>query len=206
MKSSKSLKVVIALFILSLISAGSYAQTRPWHIGIKAGANLFNVTGRSFEGKTKAGFSAGAYGEIKLSRMFYLQPELLFNQASTKTNDVFNQMYGQYGAINSDVTLNYITLPVMIAFKPVPELSILLGGQYGYLVNQTEGLLQTPPAGKKDAFSKSDAGIVFGGQLNLGKVRFSAKYVINVTDMNGINGSDLWRYHGFQFHLGYQIW
>jgi len=205
MKSSTPRKFIVTLFALVLISAGSYAQSLPFHLGLKAGTDLFTVTGRSFTGKSKAGFSAGAYGEIKLSRMWYVQPELLFNQAFTTTTDVFNQIYTSYGAVSSNVTLNYITLPVMIAFKPVPELSILLGGQYGYLINQTEGLLQAPPAGKDKSFAKSDVGILFGGQLNLGKVKIGARYVINLNDINGINGSDQWRYHGFQFHVGYQI-
>jgi len=205
MKSIHPRKFLIVLLALTLVSAGLYAQSSKFHLGLKAGADLFKVTGRSFTEKTKAGLSAGVYGEYKLSRMFYIQPELLFNQAFTTTNDNFNQIYSNYGAIASDVTLNYITLPVMIAFKPVPELSILFGGQYGYLINQTEGLLQAAPAGKDKVFAKSDVGLTFGGQLNLGKVKVGIRYVINLNDLNGVNSSDTWRYHGFQFHVGYQI-
>jgi hypothetical protein len=201
MKSIDPRKFLIALLVLTLVSAGSYAQNSPFHMGLKVGTDLFKVTGRSLSEKTKAGLSAGVYGEYKLSRMWFVQSELLFNQAFTTTTDNFNQIYP--GAIASDVTLNYITLPVMIAFKPVPELSILLGGQYGYLVNQTTGLL--PYNGNKEAFAKSDVGIVFGGQLNLGKIKVGARYVINLNDINGINSSDTWRYHGFQFHVGYQL-
>ena len=205
MKSIHPRKFLIVLLALTLVSAGSYAQSSNFHLGLKVGTDLFKVTGRSFDSKTKAGFSAGVFGEYKLSRMFYIQPELLFNQAFTTTNQTFNQIYSNYGAIASDVTLNYITLPVMIAFKPVPELSILFGGQYGYLINQTDGLLQNPPAGKEKSFAKSDVGLTFGGQLNLGKIKIGARYVINLNDLNGINSSDTWRYHGFQFHVGYQI-
>lgn len=205
MKSFNPRKFLIALLVLTLVSVGSYAQNTPFHMGLKVGTDLFKVTGRSLNEKTKAGLSAGVYGEYKLSRMWFVQSELLFNQAFTSTTDNFNQIYSNYGAIASDVTLNYITLPVMIAFKPVPELSILLGGQYGYLINQTDGLLQSPPPGKEKIFAKSDVGIVFGGQLNLGKIKVGARYVINLNDINGINSSDTWRYHGFQFHVGYQI-
>ena len=200
MKSSFPAKVVIALFVLFFVSKASYAQLSRFHWGITAGANMFKVTGRSFDEKSKPGFSAGFYGEYRLAVKWYIQPELLWNQVKGTTTSDFNQIYP--GSLSSDFYLNYVTLPVMIAFKPVPELSLLLGGQYGYLVNQTTGL---SPTIQEKVFSKSDAGIIFGGQLNLKKVKVGLRYVINVTDMNGINGTDLWRYHGFQAHIGYQI-
>jgi hypothetical protein len=158
------------------------------------------VTGRSFDEKSTANFSAGVYAEYKLARQWYLQPELLYNQLKGHTSTEFNQIYP--GSLSSDFYSNYATLPVMLAFKPVPELSLLAGGYYGYLFNQTSGLA---PTTQEKIFSHSDAGIIFGGQLNLKRVKIGARYVINLTNLNGINGTDLWRYHGYQLHLSYQV-
>ncbi|MBN9380136.1 MAG: PorT family protein [Chitinophagaceae bacterium] len=196
--------VIISFLLLTTATANSYAQKL--HYGVTVGTNLYKVTGRSFDEKTRAGFSAGAYGEYFFNRMLGVQSELMWSQVRTVTSADFNQIYGTYGGVsNANVYLNYISLPVMFAFKPTPELSILLGPQYSYLVNQTSGLLAQPQWQNKDAFKKSEFSLVFGGQLNLGKVKIGARYSIGLSNMNGINSSDEWRYHGFHFSLGYQL-
>lgn len=195
---------IISFVLLTIATSASYAQKL--HLGVTAGANLYKITGRSFDEKTQPGFSAGVFGEYTISRLLGVQGELMWSQLRGKTNDNFNQIYGQYGAVsNADVYLNYISLPVMVAFKPTPELSILIGPQYSYLVNQTSGLLQASGYQNKDAFKKGEASLVFGGQLNLGKIRIDARYTVGLTNLNGINSSDEWKYHGFHFALGYQL-
>jgi len=196
--------VIISFLLLTTATANSYAQKL--HYGVIAGTNLYKVTGRSFDEKTRAGFSAGAYGEYFFSRMFGVQGELMWSQVKTQTDGDFNQIYGTYGGVSgADVFLNYISLPVMFSFKPTTELSILLGPQYSYLVNQTSGLLASPQWQNKDAFNKNEFSLVFGGQLNLGKVKVGARYTVGLTNLNGINSSDEWKYHGFHFSLGYQL-
>jgi len=202
---NRSLKLAIISFVL-LTTASISTNAQKLHLGVTAGTNLYKVTGRSFDEKTQAGFSAGAFGEYFFSRMFGVQGELIWSQIRTKTDADFNQIYGTYGGVSdADIYLNYISLPVMFAFKPTPELSILIGPQYSYLVNQTSGLLQAPGLQNKDAFKKGETSLVFGGQLNLGKVKIDARYSVGLTNLNGINSSDEWKYHGFHFSLGYQL-
>ncbi|MHA4807748.1 porin family protein [Flavitalea flava] len=193
--------IVLSIVLLTLTTASSYAQSL--HFGVKAGTDLFKLSGRSFDGKTQAGFSGGAYGEVFFTRQWGIQPELLFNQTMANTSSDFNAIYP--GTISTKISLNYISLPILLAFKPVPELSILVGPQYGYLVSQTTGLAQSNPAYPKDAFKKNDISIVFGGQLNLGKFKIGARYVIGLNDINNYPSSDTWKNKGFQFHLGYQL-
>ena len=52
---------IISFLLLTTATANSYAQKL--HLGVTAGANLYKITGRSFDEKTQAGFSAGVYGE-----------------------------------------------------------------------------------------------------------------------------------------------
>jgi len=192
--------VVISFLLLTTATARSYAQKL--HYGVTVGTNLYKATGRSFDEKTKAGFTAGAYGEYFFNRVLGVQTELLWSQIRARTNDQFSQIYPGVGVSNADVYLNYISLPVMFAFKPTSELSILMGPQYSYLVNQTSGLLIN--SGDKDAFKKSEVSLVFGGQLNLGKVKIGARYSIGLTEINTLQ-SDSWKYHGFHFSFGYQL-
>ena len=191
---------IISFLLLTTATASSYAQKL--HLGVTAGANLYKITGRSFDEKTQAGFSAGVYGEYSINRIMGIQSELLWSQLKAKTGDQFSQIYPGVGISGADVYLNYISLPVMFAFKPTPELSILIGPQYSYLVNQTKGLLIGT---NKEAFKKSETSLVFGGQLNLGKIKIDARYTIGLTNLNGINSSDEWKFHGFHFSLGYQL-
>ena len=193
--------VLISFVLLTTASASSYAQKL--HLGVVAGTNMYKVTGRSFTEKFKPGFSAGVYGEYTINRLMAIQPELLWNQVITRTDQDFSQIYPGVGVADADVYLNYISLPVMFAFKPTPELSILLGPQYSYLVNQTSGLL-TGSYNGKDAFKKNDLALVFGGQLNLGKVKIGARYSIGLSEINALQ-SDPWKYHGFHFYLGYRL-
>ena len=193
--------IFISFALLTIATTTSYAQKL--HYGVVAGTNIYKMTGRSFDNKFQAGFSGGVYGEYTFSRMLALQPELLFNQLMGNTSDQFSQIYP--GSVSSKVYLNFISLPVMVAFKPTPELSILFGPQYSYLVSQTTGLTPDPVYGGKDAFKKSDLSLAFGGQLNLGKFKVGARYTVGLSDINNLPASDDWKYHGFHFYLGYRI-
>jgi len=204
--SLKRRSIVLSFALVAITGIHSYAQLsiQSIQIGAKAGGNFYKVSGRSFEKALYPGFSAGAYAELNFTPQWSLQPELLWSETISETaNPEFGQVYP--GAISSKLYSNYVTLPVMIAFKPVPELSILLGPQIGYLVAQTTGVLP-PNFNNKDVFSKLDVGFAFGGQLNLGKVKIGARYYVGLNNINGINGTDDWRMHGLQAYVGYQLW
>src|ERR1700748_745987 len=148
----------LSFMLLTITTARSYAQ-QSLELGLKAGANFFKVGGRSMDGKLYPSFSGGAYGELNFSSKWSLQPELLFNETICKTSADFNQIY--HGVSFQQVTLNYATIPVLLVFKPVPELSILLGPQYGFLVSQTKNLLQQDPTNLgRNAFNKNDLSLV----------------------------------------------
>jgi len=199
--SLKRRSIVLSFVLVAITGIHSYAQlsVQSVQIGFKGGGNFYKIGGRSFDNKVNPSFSAGAYAELNFTPKWTLQPELLWSETIAQTSPIFNQIYPS--AISSKLYSNYVVLPILVAFKPVPELSILFGPQVGYLVNQTTGVY----AGK-DVFSKSDLALVFGGQLNLGKVKFGARYYVGLNNINGINSSDDWRAHGFQLYLGYQLW
>jgi len=202
--SIKRRSIVLSFVLLAITTFHSYAQLslQSVEIGLKGGGNFYKIGGRSFDNKTYPSFTAGAYAELNFTPQWSLQPELSWSETISQTGDQFNQIYG---GIQSKLYSNYVSLPVMVAFKPVPELSILLGPQVGYLVTQTTGVLPSNLR-DKDVFSKVDVGIVFGGQLNLGRVKVGARYYVGLNDVNGINSTDDWRVHGFQFYLGYHLW
>lgn len=189
----------LSLMLLTITTAHVYAQ-QSLELGVKAGANFFKVGGRSMDGKVYPAFSGGAYGELNFSSKWALQPELLFNESITKSSDQFNSIY--HGVSFQQITLNYAAIPILLVYKPVPELSILLGPQYGFLVSQTTNLLPQEPGVK--AFNKNDLSIVFGGQLNLNKVKVGLRYSAGLNNIC-FRTTDTWRQYGIQFYLGYQL-
>ncbi len=102
--------------------------------------------------------------------------------------------------------MNYISLPVLVTFRAADIFTILVGPQYGYMVYQTQGLTQSPPQHTTQVFQKNDFSILFGGQLNLGKMRFGARYVVGLTQLNNLDDNlDSWKRQGFQLYLTYRL-
>jgi hypothetical protein len=190
------------LILLSLTATHSFAQkSMEW--GLKAGGNYFKVGGRSFDNTYNVSFSGGAYAEINYSKYFTIQPELLFNQVLCKTSQTFNQIYAGSGVFDQLVSVDYIAVPILLVYKPIPLVSILVGPQYSYAIAQTQKLLQQQL--NKNAFSHSDLALVFGAQLNMGKAKFGLRYQEGLNNINAINSSDAWRTYGLQFYFCFQI-
>ena len=196
--------VALTVLLLTASVFSSQAQSS-LQLGIKAGTDYIKLGGRSFDQKHYPGFAAGVYGKLNFTSKWYVQPELDYNQTIGKTSDDFTTIYGGYA--QQQVNLNYVSVPILLGFKPIPELSILLGPQYGFLFAQTQNLLQSnlnSNEGGTNAFKKSDVSIVFGGQVNLNKVVFGIRYYNNLNNIS-FRTTDTWRQYGFQVYLGYQI-
>jgi hypothetical protein len=196
----KSKLTFATLLLLTLTATQSYAQkSMEW--GLTAGGNYFKVGGRSFDNTYNVSFSGGAYAEINYSKYFTLQPQILFNQVLCKTGAGIGTIYPGVGVQDQLVSIDYIAVPILIAYKPIPILSILFGPQYSFAIAQTQNFVQN----QTNAFSHSDFALVFGGQLNLGKVKFGLRYQEGLNNVNAVNSSDAWRIYGFQAYFGFQI-
>ena len=191
----------LTVLLLTASTSSTYAQSS-LQLGLRAGMDYMKIGGRSFDGKHYPGFAAGVYGKLNFSSKWYLQPELDYNQTIGKTSDLFNQIY--VGASDQQVNLNYVSVPILMGFRPIPELSLLLGPQYGFMFAQTQNLLQGPGEQNTNAFKKSDVSIVFGGQLNLNKFIFGIRYSANLNNIS-YKTTDTWRQYGLQLYVGYQL-
>jgi hypothetical protein len=200
---TRSRSIVFSILLLTITAATASAQSIQF--GVKAGTNIFKLSGRSFDNKFYFGFSGGVYADIGLVGRLGLQPELLYNESSAKTSDQFNQIYVG-GASFQNATMNYISLPILVTFKVSDAFTALIGPQYGYMVYQTQGLVQDPPQRTTQIFQKNDFSILFGGQLKLGKMGIGARYVIGFTQLNNLDDNiDSWKNHGLQLYLTYKL-
>jgi hypothetical protein len=189
-------------FVLSLllVTAALHSQAQGFHLGIKAGANLFKVDGESFDQQFQFGYSVGAFTQINFTKSWGIQPELNFNQTNYRTGNSFSSVVPD-GVNDVKGKLNYLTIPVLLSYRPIPILSLLAGPQFGILVNQDEHLINN--AG--DAFKKGDFALVAGAQLNLGPVLAGARYVAGLSNINDVTNESTWKNEGWQVYAGFRI-
>jgi hypothetical protein len=182
------------------VIAGLQSQAQGFHLGVKAGANLFKVDGESFNQEFQFGFMAGAFTQLYFTKSWGIQPEFNFNQTNYRTGNNFSAVVPD-GVNDVKGKLDWLTIPVLLSYRPAPILSLLAGPQFGILLNQDEHLINN--AG--DAFKKGDISLVGGVQLNLGPVMAGARYVVGLTNLNDVTNQSTWRNEGWQLYAGFRI-
>jgi len=190
------------VLFVPLLLAMLQSQAQGFHLGIKAGANLFKVDGQSFSQEFQFGYAVGAFSEINFTPNLGIQPEVMFNQTNYRTASSFSQVYQIGGYDDIKGKLNYLSIPVLLNLRPIPFLSLLVGPQFGILLNPDEHLVDNA----RDAFKKGEISAVGGAQLNLASLKLGARYVIGLSNINNIQGSDVdWRNQGWQIYAGFRI-
>jgi hypothetical protein len=185
---------------LVLAAQASFAQ---FHLGVKGGVNITKVDGKSFSDEFRYGYHLGGFAEIELSKKFSVQPEVLFNQFNTRVDSTFKNVYQNALSFSNykDVKLNYLTIPLLLNYRPTKVLSIQAGPQFGILIDKNQNLLQNG----KSAFSTGEFSMVGGAQLNLGGLKLSGRYIIGLNNISDINSQEKWKNQGFQLSVGFRI-
>jgi len=191
------------LLISILVFSFSHSQAQGFHIGGKIGTNISQITGRSFDQGFQWGFSAGAFAELNFTSKWGIQPELLFNQTQTQTASNFNDVYEE-GINSRNVSLNYLSIPVLLSWKIIPLLSIQAGPQFGILLNTSQNITTNGV----NAVKNGDFSLVGGAQLNVGGLKLGARYIYGFTDLNDLpppGNVDTWKNQNFQIYVGLRI-
>jgi len=200
------MKPKILPFLIALLSttAVAVAQKTPFlTLGIKAGTNITKIDGKSFKDEFKFGYSLGGFATVKVGDKWQIQPEVLFNQFNTKTASNFDEINPVGGGNNNlkNVSLNYLSIPLLLNYTPTKFFTLQAGPQYASLMDKSETLLEN---GKK-AFKKGDFSMLGGIQLNFAHFRVSGRYFVGLNNINDIDNKDKWTNQGFQLSLGLRI-
>jgi len=187
---------------LPLISALLFSQAimAQFHIGIKGGANIIKIDGRSFKDEFRYGYHLGGFMELGLGNGLSINPEVLFNQYSTTVDSNFNHIYQNVlnPSYQSHVKLNYLSIPIILNYKLIGPISLQAGPQFGILIDKNKTLLQNGAS----AFKNGDFSLLAGAQVKFGGIRVNGRYVIGLSNINDIDNQDKWKYSGFQLSLG----
>lgn len=194
----KSKSIVLSLLLVSF--AVIHSQAQGVHVGVKAGANIFKVDGQGYSEGFHFGYNVGAFAELNWNDHWGIQPEVLFNQTNYRTGNQFSSIYPD-GLNDVKGKLNYLSIPLLLSYRPIKLLSIQAGPQFGILLNQDKHLVESG----KDAFKKGDFSLVGGAQLNLANVAVGARYVIGLTDINDVTSDQKWKNQGFQVYAGFRF-
>jgi len=169
-------KTFFTLTLIAFCACGAIAQGISG--GIKAGANFANLKYDSdfgdFSPDSRTSLHVGFYATIMVSETFGVQPELMYNSVGSK-----------FEALGTELTskLDYLTIPVMLRYQPVPVFHIHAGPQFGFLMSakMDDG---DDSVDAKDSFKGLDLGLGFGAGVDLPMgLGLSARYVMGLSDI-----------------------
>lgn len=177
--------------------------------GIKGGINLSNVydsNQEDFDTDSKLGLAAGVFLGLPLSTYVGLQPELLYSQRGYKeTGSLFDSEFTR--------TTNYLDVPILLAIKPSPMLSLLAGPQFSFLLDgkyDFESDIISGEVGEdfdNEDIRKNTLCITGGIDLNLENLVISGRAGWDLKENNKDGSSDTPRYKNvwLQATLGFRF-
>jgi len=120
---------LLTLAAAVLLSTVTMAQ---FHLGVKGGANIIKVDGKSFKDEFRYGYHLGGFMEIRAGNKLVFQPEVLFNQYSTTIDSNFSHIYQVNSNAQTDVKLSYLSIPLLLNYKLIGSfISLQAGPQFG---------------------------------------------------------------------------
>ncbi|HPG10588.1 MAG TPA: porin family protein [Chitinophagaceae bacterium] len=187
---------LLTLFVALLMANAMMAQ---FHIGVKGGANITKVDGKSFKDQFRYGYHLGGFAEIRMGNKFVLQPEVLFNQYATRLDSNYKNVYEDIFGGQSNVKLNYLSIPILLNYKLVGNfIALQVGPQFGVLIDQSKTVLQNGG----DAFKKGDFSMLAGLQFRVANLRINGRYAVGLNNISDIGNEGKWKNQGFQVSVG----
>ena len=190
------MKIRLTAILITLFVAN--AAMAQFTLGVKAGANIFKVDGKSFKDEFNYGYHLGGFANFGIGGRFSLQPEVLFNQYQTKRDTAFSNIYQNVFSNTTNVKLNYLSIPLMLNYKLGSLISLQAGPMFSILMDQNKDLLRNG----EDAFKKGDFSMLGGALLSLGKIKLNGRYVIGLNNISDLDNSDKWKNQGWQLSVG----
>lgn len=202
-------------------------DVQPVRFGIKAGGNSAYFSEQKFGmNSQKLGFHAGTFVNIPISKQFSIQPEVLYNQMGAR--DVAYSTETTTGATTvktkgeNKVTMNYISVPLMVQMRPMDKFYIEAGPEFSYFINgktkgeatissTTGGITTTTTQSQSDDINKDNINrFNFGLGLGLGyditnNIGISARYTNSLTKIEKSRPAAENNNRVFQLGLNYKF-
>jgi hypothetical protein len=196
--SGLRLAAVVVTATALLTSVSVYAQeqtdgdtTLTAKFGIKGGFNLTSLYVNDVSSEhMKAGWNAGIFAKLPVTKGFSIQPELLYSVKGAQ--ETYNNILQGSGVYRFN--LNYIELPVLAVVNLTKNFNINAGGYAAYLVSanvkdvNNDGTIEGATNLDAGNFKRWDFGLVGGLGFDVGAFTLGARYNYGLTHI-GNSGS-----------------
>lgn len=183
---------LLSLAIMLVICSVSFSQGLTF--GIKGGASINKLTGKSFKEEFSFGYHAGVFATLGMGGKLSLQPEVLLNQVNTDTASSFSSLYH----FKKNIQLKYLSIPLLLNYNLSNLFALQVGPQFGVLLDNNKNALQNG----QEAFKNGDLSMLGGIQIKLSKLRVYGRYAIGLSDISDIGSSGKWKSQSIQLGLG----
>jgi hypothetical protein len=183
-----------------------------FHFGVKGGLNLSNIydtQSEDYNTDGKFGFVAGVFMAIPIGELLGFHPEILFSQKGYKATGTY------MGIIDYEFKRksNFIDVPLLFAFKPIEQITLVAGPQYSYLIKQTDDITsgdftdQQVKDFENDNLRKNILCFLGGVDINLNNMVLGARVGWDIQHNNGDGTSTDPRYKNvwYQATVGFKF-
>lgn len=189
-------KQLLLLALVSLVRITA-VDAQGFHLGVKAGVNMFKIPDQAFKDGFQFGYNLGGFAQINFTKKWGLQPEVLWSENTYKTATTINAVI----PTNYNVKLNYLQIPLLLNYSPAKLLTFQLGPQFGVLIDENVSAVNNG----RNAFKNGDFSLLGGAQLNLGTLKLGGRYVAGLNELSDITQQSSWRNRGWQLYVGFKF-
>lgn len=170
-------KLLFTFAVVIFSAAGLFAQGVSG--GLKVGANFanqkFEADGLDISPDMRTSLHLGLFATIMVSETFGVQPELMYNSVGSKFD---------LGSEESVTKMDYLVVPIMLRYNPVPVFNIHAGPQFGFLLSAKQEY-DGDSQDIKDGLKGLDLGFGVGVGVDLPMgLGFSARYVLGLSNVS----------------------
>lgn len=183
-------KVMVCLFAcLMTLAATECVNAQKVNFGVKAGLNL--STWNYDDASLRPGFHAGGFATVQFSRMFAVQPEVMYSMEGAAWEGKLDAFGFSLANAKVTSTVHKLNVPVMLQFTPISMLTIEAGPQFGFnlavshhIKSNIAGIVETEEDMDvdKENYNTFEMGIAAGLKLNLTRnMAIGARYVYGIS-------------------------
>lgn len=179
------------LVLIVLLGGINFMQAQSVEYGVKAGLNIANFDGGDADRNSLMAYHIGGVAEIHLSEKFSVQPELLYSRQGSEAENV------------AKVKVDYLSIPVLAKYYFVDQLSLEVGPQIGFLIEDKVSFNDDSIADQEADAASFDFGLNAGLAYDFAFGAFAQfRYNYGVTTV--VENPDI-KNSVFQFSLGYKF-
>jgi hypothetical protein len=177
-------RIILPVFVLLTVVAPMMVRAQGIGLGLKGGVNFANqsikqisqsVGDLSTDGRT--GFHAGAYLVLAFSEKWAIQPEIMYSSQGA-----------EIPTLNEMNKFNYMSIPVLLRWKPISLISIEAGPQFSSLLSVKD----TNGDSIKENFKNGDFGLAAGATVHLPLgLNAGVRYIWGFNDISDVQDREV---------------